>query len=454
MDKCEPSEWHNRSQVGSIYFAVTLCTEVTFVEDLSLALGGITMDMREIFGKALGMKSPWFVEDINFDVVAKRLDIRINFTKGATFPFEQNGVTGEYKVYDTVEKEWRHLNFFEHECYLKARVPRIMTPDGKVHLLSPDWSGLLSGFTLLFEAFILQLSKGMPVHQVSALVKVSDYKVWSILDRYTEQTRSLSDYSDVTKLGMDETSIAKGHDYVSLFVDLDKKKTIFVAQGKDSATVKAFAEDFKNHQGEVHHVTDVSCDMSAAFIKGVKENLPEAEITFDKFHILKPINEAVDEVRRVEAMRNPLLKGTRYIFLKNKQNLTQAQRDKKEELKLSRLNAKLFRALNLRESFQQIYTAPTERTFESWLKKWYFWATHSRLEPMKKVAKTIKNHWDGIVQWKRSQINNGILEGLNSIVQAAKRRARGYKFNHFKTIVYLITGGLDFSKVNPVYLPT
>ena len=156
----------------------------------------------------------------------------------------------------------------------------------------------------------------------------------------------------------------------------------------------------------------------------------------------------------MEAKDNPLLKGTRYIFLKNDKNLSQAQRNTKTELQLSKLNAKLFRALSLREAFQQLYAAPTESDFEMLLKHWYFWATHSRLKPMKKAAKTIKNHWDGILQWKKSQINNGILEGLNSVVQAAKRKARGYKFKHFKTIVYLITGGLDFGKVNSACLPT
>ncbi len=412
------------------------------------------MNMREIFSKALGIDKPWSIIDVNFDVKVKRLDIKIDFAKGTTFPFEHNGNISEYKAYDTVEKEWRHLNFFEHECYLQARVPRIKTPDNKTHLIMPYWSGLQNGFTLLFEAFILQLSKGMPVHQVCQLVNISDHKVWSILDKYTEQTRALNDYSQVTKVGMDETSIAKGHDYVTLFVDLERKKTIFVAEGKDNSTVKAFVADLAQHKGNASNVTDVSCDMSPAFIKGVKENLPEAEITFDKFHIIKIINEAVDQVRRMEVKENPLLKGTRYIFLKNDKSLTQTQRDKKTELQLSTLNIKLFRALSLRETFQQIYVAQTEDDFEMLLKKWYFWATHSRLDPMKKAAKTIKNHWDGILQWKKSQINNGILEGLNSVVQAAKKKARGYKFKHFRTIVYLITGGLDFSKVNSACLPT
>jgi len=407
------------------------------------------MDMREIFSKALGIDKPWLITDVNFDVKAKRLDIKIDFPKGTTFPFEYNGSVGEYKAYDTVEKEWRHLNFFEHECCLQARVPRIKTPDNKTHLIMPYWSGLQNGFTLLFEAFILQLSTGMPVHQVCQLVNISDHKVWSILDKYTEQTRALNDYSQVTKVGMDETSIAKGHDYVTLFVDLEKKKTIFVAEGKDNATVKAFVADLAQHKGKTSNITDVSCDMSPAFIKGVKDNLPEA-----KFHIIKIINEAVDQVRRMAVKENPLLKGTRYIFLKNDTSLTQTQRDKKAALQLSTLNIKLFRALRLRETFQQIYAAQTEDDFEMLLKKWYFWATHSRLEPMKKAAKTIKNHWDGILQWKKSQINNGILEGLNSVVQAAKKKARGYKFKHFRTIVYLITGGMDFSKVNSACLPT
>jgi transposase len=412
------------------------------------------MDMKGIFGKALGIDKPWFVADVNFDLPAKRLDIRMDFIKGSTFSFNQDGTVGKYKAYDTIEKEWRHLNFFEHECYLKARVPRIKTPDGKIHLVLPVWSGLQNGFTLLFEALILQLCKNMPVHNVSQLVKMSDHKIWSILDKYTEKTRELSDYSKVTALGMDETSIAKGHDYIALFVDLNEKKTIFVAEGKDNTTVQAFKEDLERHNGDANNITDVSCDMSPAFIKGVRDNLPNAKITFDKFHILKLINKAVDEVRRTEAQNNPLLTGSRYIFLKNEKNLTAKERLKKGELQLSKLNNKVFRALSLRETFQQIYTAPTDDSFKQLLNEWYYWATHSRLEPMKQVAGTIKKHWDGILQWKTSQINNGILEGLNSVVQAAKRKARGYKFKHFKTIVYLITGGLDFSRVNPAYLPT
>ena len=194
----------------------------------------------------------------------------------------------------------------------------------------------------------------------------------------------------------------------------------------------------------------VPYNMSPAFIKGVKEFLPEASITFDKFHILKIINEAVDQVRREEVSSQPILTNARYVLLKNQKNLTKHQRTKLEELQLSKLNLKSIRALHIRENFQEIYKASTEQEFEILLKKWYFWATHSRLTPVIKAAKTIKNHWDGVLEWKKSQINNGILEGLNSIVQAAKAKARGFKtFRNFRIVVFLLTGDLNFKALNP-----
>ena len=353
-----------------------------------------------------------------------------------------------HKVYDTQDKTWRHLNFFEHECVLHARVPRIKRDDGCIRLVKPPWSGVSPGFTLLFEALILQLCTHMPVHNVSQLTGVSDFKIWRLLDTYIAAAKSNEDFSEITTIGMDETSVAKGHDYITLFVDLNQSRTIHISDGKDNTTVADFVGVLEGKGGDKKNIRDVSCDMSPAFIKGIRKNLPKAQITFDKFHIIKVINEAVDKVRKEEAKDNPLLKGTRYIFLKNDRNLTQAQKATKKELSLSGLNLKSMRAMRIREAFQLIYAAGNIEQFEACLKDWYFWATHSQLTPMIQAAKTIKNHWDGILKWKESQISNGILEGLNSILQAAKRKARGYKKPHFKTIAYLITGKLDFSEIN------
>ena len=414
------------------------------------------IDTNALFTQALGITDPWYISEVQLDSQKKRLDIKISFKRGSTFSYkdEDTGEESDYKVYDTQEKIWRHLDFFEHECYLNVRVPRIKTPDGKTHVVAPPWSGKVHGFTLLLESRILERGKHTPVHQVGSQLGLSDHKLWTVLDKYVDEAKASEDWSDFKALGVDETSQAKGHKYISLFVDLEKRKTVHVADGKSHSTFKDFSKQLKAHGGDSKNIEEVSCDMSPAFIKGVKENLPNAKITFDKFHIVKVINEGVDVVRREEVKSNPLLKKTRYIFLKNEKNLNSKQSKQREELSLPKLKIKSIRALHIRESFQDIYSADTVEEFEMLLKKWYFWATHSQLEPMIKAAKTIRNHWDGVLRWKESQISNGILEGLNSVVQAAKRKARGYKNRHCKTMVYLLTGCLDFHILNPHCRPS
>ena len=289
----------------------------------------------------------------------------------------------------------------------------------------------------------------MPVNQVSKLINVHNDKIWDMLDRYVNKAKEQENFSNIDSIGIDETSIAKGHEYITLFVDLNKRRTLFVTKGKDALTVKEFVKDFRKHNERIENIQNVSCDMSPAFIKGVREYIPNADITFDKFHILKIINEAVDSVRKQEVRENKLLKGTRYIWLKNKQNLTRKQRETLKELTISNMNLKTARAYNIRQSFQDIYNAETEEEFTAYLKRWYFWATHSRLKPIIESARTIKKHWNGIINWFTSRINNGILEGLNSVIQAAKAKARGYRtFKNYRIIVYLLTGKLDFSLVN------
>ena len=401
---------------------------------------------------ALNIIDPWFVSDLKFDEKAKRLDIYIDFTKGSTFGYFDEESKKELvglKAYDTKDKKWRHLNFFEHECYIHARVPRVKLPNGKVKLISTPWEGLSNGFTLLFEALAVQLCQAMPVDRVASIIQTSDDKLWSMLEKYIDSARQEENFENIDAIGLDETSRAKGHEYITLFVDLNERRTIFITEGKGNTTVARFAYDFQNHNGSIKNIKDVSCDMSPAFIKGVKENLPDAMITFDKFHILKIINEAVDAVRKEEVGTNKLLKGTKYIWLKNYNNLTAKQKEELETLAMSKMNIKTLRAYNIRQSFQEIYQAKTEDEFITYLNKWYYWATHSRLDPIIKAAKTIKRHWDGVVQWYQSKVNNGILEGLNSVIQAAKSKARGYKtFKNYKIIVYLLTGKLDFALVN------
>ncbi|MEK6527323.1 MAG: ISL3 family transposase [Nitrospirota bacterium] len=413
--------------------------------------------MKELFEKALGLSKPWFIDSLKFDADNRRLDIYINFEVGSKFEYnsKEENISGRFGVYDTVEKTWRHLNFFQHECYLICRVPRVKPEDDKVRQIDVPWAGKSNGFTLLFEALLMQLCCEMPVNAVSRLTNADDNKIWRMLQCYVVEARKHEDFSKVTKIGLDETSKKKHHDYVTLFVDLEQHKTIYVTEGKDHTTIKRFTEDLEVHKGEKENITDVSCDMSPAFIKGIEKNLENAKITFDKFHLVKIINTAVADVRKAESKENELLKGTKNIFNKNRENMTVAQlKYLNEKLELKGLRLKTVRAFHLRESFQEIYQSETKNEFINRLEKWYSWASHCRLKPIREAAKTIKNHWDGVVRWYDSRINNGILEGLNSLIQSAKSKARGFKtFKNFMIVIYLVTGDLDFTKVNSHYQP-
>jgi len=407
--------------------------------------------LESLFTKALKLEPPWQIEKIDFDEKKGIIRVYLDFPRGSEFCCPTCGKA--VKAYDTKEKEWRHLNFFQYACYLVVRVPRIdCSVDGVLQVDVP-WAREGADFTFLFESLAMTLVREMPVNKVSQIIKVDDNKLWRMMEYYNEAARRQADYSKVTQLGVDETSRAKGHDYVSLFVDLSARRTIFVTEGKGADTIFAFIQDFKTHQGSPTNITDVSIDMSPAFIKGITENLPDAQITFDKYHIMKIINSAVDKVRKAEVKIQDILRGQKYIFLKNRKNLTQSQLAALKYIEsMPKINLKTMRAYHIRENFQQIYEEIDRAGFVAALKKWYFWATHSRIKEIIEAAKTIKKHWAGIVRWYDSRINNGILEGINGLVQAARAKARGYRtVKNFKIMIYLLTGKLDYTKVG---LPT
>jgi len=398
------------------------------------------MKDSDLFQLALGLVPPWLVTGSSFNVQEKRLDININFPAGSTFPCAICGKP-DCKAYDTEDATWRHLNFFQHEAYLHARVPRVKCPDCGVKRASVPWARPGSGFTLLFEALVMVMVKEMPVNAAADIVGEHDTRLWRVIHHYVEDARDRADYSRVSKVGLDETSAKRGHDYVTLFVDLMLRRVLFVTPGKDAATVEAFVKDLLAHGGSPDSITEVCQDMSAAFTAGVTTHLPNASITYDKFHVVKIINDAVDQVRRAEQKDRPELKKTRYLWLKNHGNLN---KDQQERLAgLSSLKLKTARAMHIREAFQDFYAQPTD-TAEAYLKKWYFWATHSRLPPIIEAARTVKRHWDGVLRWFQSGIANGLLEGINSLVQAAKAKARGYRSTrNLCAMIYLIAGKLE-----------
>lgn len=396
----------------------------------------------DLFTNALGLKDPWKVTEVSFDSNDSRLDIYIGRTKGSKVTCPVCGK--ECSVHDSKERTWRHLNFFQYKAFIHCKVPRCDCNDHGVKQVEVPWTRQGAGFTLLFEAFIMVLVKDMPVNAIAKLIGINSDSIWRIIDHYVAEAYDSIDFSDVTTIGLDETSSKRGHNYITLFVDLDKSKVLYATEGKDASTIKSFKETFENHNGNVSSVENISCDMSPAFIKGVNNHFPDADITFDKFHVIKRINEAVDNVRREELKANDILKSTRYIWLKNPKNLTIKQQEQMQPL--SKMNLKTLRAYNIKLKLQEFYEINDKAAALSHLKKWFFWATHSRLEPMKEAAYFIKRHWDGIVKYTTTKITNGVLEGINSIIQAVKRRARGYgTTKHFISMVYLVCSDLEFN---------
>jgi len=390
---------------------------------------------------ALGLVPPWMVKTANFDAQARRLDIEIDFAKGGRFPCPHCAKV-DCPVHDTATQTWRHLDFFQHQAFLHARTPRITCPDCGVKQIAVPWARTGSGFTLLFEALAMTLMTAMPVAAAARLMGEHDTRMWRVLHYWVEQARSRADYADVRRVAIDETAARRGHDYVSLFVDIDQRRVLFVTEGRGADTVATFADDLEAHDGDASRIKQVCIDMSGAFIKGVTDNLPEAEITFDKFHAVKLVNDAVDKVRRAESKGRPELKRSRYLWLRNEPSLSAQSRASLAAL--TRLNLKTARAYQIRLAFQEIYRQPTWEWGALFLDRWYAWAIRSRLDPIKDAARTVMKHRDGILSWFDSHIANGLIEGINSLVQAAKAKARGYRSTRtLKAITYLIAGKLD-----------
>lgn len=402
----------------------------------------------KLFEAALGIVEPWYVQGVDFDADKKTLTIGVDFIAGSRFAVPD--VEGAHPAHYTVTKRYRHLNFFQHECYLDVRMPRVRLPDGGVRLVEPDWAGKLAGFTLLFEALIITLCREMPFAAVARLVNLSWHRVAAICGCYVDLALDAADFSEVARLAVDETSRAKGHDYITLFADADERKVLFVAEGRGADTIAAFADNLTAHGGDPETIESVSIDMSPAFIKGVGEHLPHARITFDKFHVVAHASTAVDKTRRVEQKTDPSLKGLRWALLKDRNNLNPSAQADLDALVAQFTTKRTARAWLYREQLRDILDRKQINVVRGMLTQWCTNVMRSKVEPMKEVAKLIRNHMEGIVAWAQTRQTNGFLEALNGLFQAAKRKARGYgRFSTIRIVIFLIAGKLDFSGFNP-----
>ena len=406
------------------------------------------MAETKLFEAALGIEAPWHVRDVAFDARARTLTIAVDFVPGSRFGHPE--AAGEHPVHDTGVKRYRHLNFFQHECILEVRVPRVRLPDGSVRQVEPPFAGKLTGFTLLFEALILAFCREMPFRAVSRLTGVSLHRVMSLCERYVDLAVAERDLSGVRELAIDETSKARGHDYVTIAADASRRAVIAVTGERDARAVERLAQEIQAHGGDPLAITSVSIDMSPAFIKGVASYLSNAQVTFDKFHVIAHASHALDLTRRAEQKRDPALKGMRWTLLKDSRRLNATARADLDSLIGEITTKRTARAWMYREQLREILNRKQVNVVRAMLQQWYTNVARSKVEPMKAVARLVRAHLEGIIAWAQTRATNGFIEALNGLFPAAKRKARGYgRFSTIRTVIFLIAGKLDFSQINP-----
>ena len=404
---------------------------------------------KSLFTTALGLEAPWYVDDVSFDASTKQIDLEVAFRPGSRFACPCCGAADQ-PVHDTRRRSWEHLRFFEHKAFIHAAVPRVACSQcGKTRQVTVPWARSGSGFTQLFDAFVIALVREMPVKAIADLLDVGDDRVWRVVTHYVEAARAEEDFGAVTAVGIDETAARRGHAYITLFHDLEARRLLFACEGRDHGTVATFVEDLEAHGGDATRITAACIDMSRSYIAGVGKHLPEAAITFDRFHVVKLANEALEEVRRAEVRTEPALKRSRWMWLKDKHRWTKTQIAQHHDL--SRRKLKTARAFRMKEEVRDIFARATGKAEAAeLLTAWLSWAKQSRLAPFRKLARTLQAHWEGILNGFDSRLSNGGVEAINGLIQAAKARARGYRTTrNFINMAYLVAGRLKHLPASP-----
>ena len=404
------------------------------------------MDDTELFAKLLGITAPWRVTRVAVNVPAERIDVWVEEPAGTKFPCPT--CRRAAAVYDhTPEQVWRHLDTCQCQTYVHARLPRTACPvDGVKQVLAP-WAEARSQYTRLFETRVLATCKECDVSGVMRLLATNWDATWGTLTRAVARGLARKPRRVPARLGIDEKAFRKGHHYETVVVDLDTGTVEAVLDERTQASLEAYYRQFTPE--ELAAIEAVAMDMWEPYVLATHACVPGAatKLVFDKYHAVRYVTEAVDTVRRQEhqalqAQDDTRLTGTKYLWLWNEENIPEWRRAEFEALRDATL--KTGRAWAIKEALRGFWTYTYPKCAAKYFAAWYFWATHSRLAPMIKAAKTLKRHLPNLLTYVRHGITNATCEGINSKIQTLKQMACGYRNRaHYKTAILFHCGGLD-----------
>ena len=401
----------------------------------------------ELYERVLGLAEPWSVNDVVLNVDDKRVDVWVEHPAEQRWLCPKCGQSLSCRDH-AEERVWRHLDTCQFQTHLHARIPRVDCPEHGVLNVSVPWAEARSRFTLLMECLIIGvLEQCATVTGACKLLGISWDEAFGVMQRAVARGRSRKKALPIRHLGVDEKAYRKGHSYMTVVCDLDRSTVEYVAEDRKAESLAGYFESLSDQC--LQAIQGVAMDMWEPYVKAAMERVPLAKekIVFDRFHIMKHMNDAVNKVRKQEhkalmADGDETLKRTKYLWLYAYENVPDKRVEDFDAIKDGKL--KTARAWAIKECLRDLWDYRSAGWARKFFQGWFGWARRSRLEPVKKAAMTIKNHLDNVLTYCKHRITNAVAEGLNSKIMSIKRRACGYRNKeNFKLAIYFFCGGLD-----------
>jgi transposase len=404
-------------------------------------------ELQAHYGLLLGLTSPWIVLKVELDLLAKRVVIGVEYPSGCQVPCPEAGCGRNCRVKDhREERVWRHLDTMQFETLVKSRVPRSDCPEHGAKTIQVPWAGPRSPFTLLFEKFAIEvLQCARSIRQAQALLGISWDQVQRIQELAVSRGLARREWETLGPVGMDEKSFGRGHSYVSVLSDLEEGRVLEVVKDRTEEAATLLWQAIPAAQRT--QIPAVAMDMWPAFMSAARTNAPQADIVHDKFHVASYLGKAVDNVRKKEHREfrqndDDTLTGSKYLWLTSPKNWSAEQKTQFRALRQDGL--KVARAWAIKEDFAYFWDYVYPKAAENFFDRWFYWATHSRLQPVIDVARTLKRHLPGLLTYCKHRITNAVSEGLNSKIQSIKANARGFRnFDHYRISILFHCGKLE-----------